>query len=846
MNPIDFLPDEYKKQIIDGIVDVIVSKAGGRISKKNIQIIKGLKSDRVFTKEFTNAIQRATQRFLFENNDESAKTFLSNSDLCSDEKFIKALTFIVSHPGSYSEDEYDVIFDRFSSIYSPSKSISETQEVAKLFLTYLTNEIWKLPEFREIYSVYFQILSFEMQKKQNEMQVAQNKALIDLNEKLKNPMLFPLPIQDCVKQNLPQPDYGTFVGRSSQLEDILDKLRPYPKSQHAIVAIDGIGGVGKSALALEVAHHFVRHFDDISKEERFAAIIWISAKHTKLTINGLIPLHQNLRTLEDIYRTIAISLGRDDITRLIHENSIKEVVINAITLQRTLLIIDNLETVDDDDEVLNFLGEIPGPTKTIITTRNRIDVPKPIRLEGLEPPEASKLITNEAERKGVDINDQEKIELGKLTNGIPLAIVLSIGRISSNFSIATVLNNLRKADNDISRYCFIKSVESIESENAYTVLLTLSIFATEASREALGCISAIQSIDMDEGLVKLGKLSLINRRGDHFTILPLIKNFAASQLSIRDDIKMPLHLRYVKYFVNFVNNYGGEKSNLYHYLDDEIDNIKTAVEIAYSSKYWTELGELVLLMLEYLDRNRNWNLIIQYSEMALEAGRETNDHYLIMYIKQFGLGWVKIVRLDDQEAGFKSINQSREMAEELNNNEMLARCYYSEAIYYERKVNFDRALELLNDSLKIWKEIGNRHWELRLIGTIGGLESHRGNYSIACDFYKEGLKMARLDDNQEMIARNLSRLGRTLGLMGESISAQQYLEDSLLIYESQKLTYSVAVNYLWLAEVLEKSKEYERAYFYCSRAKDLFSTLGDIQQNYEKANALIERLKIEQ
>ncbi len=45
----------------------------------------------------------------------------------------------------------------------------------------------------------------------------------------------------------------------------------------------------------------------------------------------------------------------------------------ALSQQRTLLIVDNLETVDDE-RVLTFIREVPEPTKVIVTTRHRLDV----------------------------------------------------------------------------------------------------------------------------------------------------------------------------------------------------------------------------------------------------------------------------------------------------------------------------------------------------------------------------------------------------------------------------------------------------------------------------------------
>jgi Cdc6-like AAA superfamily ATPase len=122
-------------------------------------------------------------------------------------------------------------------------------------------------------------------------------------------------VSTSIYHNLPQPDFGQFIGRENELAQVLRQLRPYPHSQHPIVTIDGVGGVGKSALALEVSHRYLRGSDDISSNERFDAIIWTSAKQNVLTAEGIVERKQVLRTIDDIYTTIAVTLEREDIIK---------------------------------------------------------------------------------------------------------------------------------------------------------------------------------------------------------------------------------------------------------------------------------------------------------------------------------------------------------------------------------------------------------------------------------------------------------------------------------------------------------------------------------------------------
>ena len=235
----------------------------------------------------------------------------------------------------------------------------------------------------------------------------------------------PARIEPKVYHNLPQPDYGRFIGRDAELSKVVRILRPYPHSQMHLVTIDGIGGVGKTALALEVAHRYLYASAQMPEEERFEAIIWPSARQPILKAEGIHPRQQVLRHLDDIYTAIAVALEREDITRARTEEQ-AELVRKALTQQRTLLIVDNLETVDDE-AVLDFLRELPAPTKAIVTTRPRIDVAYPVRLVGMPWTDAQRLIEQEGEKKGVSLTAAESRRLFDRTGGVPLAIVWSVG-----------------------------------------------------------------------------------------------------------------------------------------------------------------------------------------------------------------------------------------------------------------------------------------------------------------------------------------------------------------------------------------------------------------------------------
>lgn len=332
-----------------------------------------------------------------------------------------------------------------------------------------------------------------------------------------------------VLHNLPRPDYIHFVGRKQELSRLKNLL--HPNDRIWCIVIDGIGGIGKSALALETAYYYLREVEQLTDEESFDAIVWVSAKASTLTADGIVNRYRVTSTLNEIYKTIAIVLEEDNILKARFEEQ-ERLVCRILTQWHTLLIIDNFETIDDE-RVLSFIRELPNPTKCIVTTRHRIDIADPVRLSAMSQDDALALISQECDKKQVDLSEEQANLLYKRTGGVPLAVVWSIAQMSYQGSnIPTVLYQLGNAHGDIARFCFEGSIQLISNKPAQLLLVCLSIFNYGATtRENLGKITHLSNLDRDEALVELEKLSLVNRQGTNFKILPLVKQYVLSTIA---------------------------------------------------------------------------------------------------------------------------------------------------------------------------------------------------------------------------------------------------------------------------------------------------------------------------
>jgi tetratricopeptide (TPR) repeat protein len=579
--------------------------------------------------------------------------------------------------------------------------------------------------------------------------------------------------------NLPQPDYLHFIGREEELARIRSLLT---RSNRAwIIVIDGIGGIGKSALALEVAHWHLREYAQLPPEERFEAMIWASAKAAILTADGILSRRQVVRTLDDIYMAIAVALGREDITRARPEQQ-DNLVFRALTQQRTLLILDNLETIDDE-RVNTFLRDLPAPTKCIVTTRHRIDVAYPVRLQGMPRNDGLALIAQECAKKDAELSEEDMQKLYDRTGGVPLAIVWSVAQVGYGHSAEAVLRRLGDAGDDIARYCFEGALEHICGQPAHELLLALSLFATDADRGALGYVADLPHRDREDGLVLLEKLSLVNRSSGRFSVLPLTKSYVLSRLP--KEAEERYRQRWAAHFSSVVKTREFDFSR-------EKDNIRAVLEWSLAEKRSALFLDLVIDVEHLLRGAGYWSDWMKYLEAGLAlAYEEQNIRVMSQLNRAMGNLWSFRQEYDTALVYAKRAHElARECGDEAGQS---TSCGLVGAIYAHKR-EFASAVPYLEASLAVAESVGDTRLIARAQRRLAELYLAQEHYSEA----KGLLELARqYRDSQDRPSDGAAIVYRDLGLvaMGENRyqEAYDYLEKSLELAEQLKTAQDKAV-----------------------------------------------------
>ena len=641
-----------------------------------------------------------------------------------------------------------------------------------------------------------------------------------------------------ILHNLPQPDISELVGREDELEIITGRLKPYPLSQFAIVLIDGIGGIGKSALALEYAHRHIRDYWDLEFEERWNAIIWVSAKGQFLKSHGLEsrPRSQTLKTLDDICRTVAITLEKEE---LLHQKHVStyDLIRRELGKSRNLLIVDNLESVDDES-LISFLREIPAPSKVLITSRKQVDVAYRIRLKEISFENVKRLIHIKEQAKEIIVGNKHQKELYDRIGGVPLAIIWSLSQLAMGFEMSSVIQKIDTPSNEIAQYCFESIVQNLTSD-ALKLLMTLSMFAVDGSREAIGGVAKLADSERDVGLVELERYSLVNRFAGRFDLLPLTKQFVIELRSRDPQMDAEISESFTNYFVDFSSQLGGKQGwRTYHILDPDLQNLQLVIEKLYQLGKHEELGKMIMDLGNFLHKRGLWSELIEYSEMAVELAEKYNNKTMMMKHLLFGLGWIKALRFSEYEEALDAIAHGRTLALELGDIESYAIALRYGGVIHRFLKNFELARDDLQKSLQEWKRQNNYHWQIKTLGSLGENEWLAGDYGQALHFYEEAQILINEHDEHEQEALNLRRISEVLYDLGDYLQAKAKVKEALPIFQNLGVDNATARSLIILGKINIKLDLVSEAKDQLKTAISLSQKIGDLKRANEAGKIL--------
>ncbi|GAA3606236.1 hypothetical protein GCM10022419_108870 [Nonomuraea rosea] len=262
------------------------------------------------------------------------------------------------------------------------------------------------------------------------------------------------PRHSIVPRQLPAIPPG-FVGRTAELESLtalLDSAPPGGEGLIVISAIDGMAGIGKTALAIRWAHLVAGRFPD---------------GHLYVNLRGFDPAGDPV-SWKDALRGFLDALDVPP-ERIPADAEAQAALYRSVMSERRMLIV--LDNARDAEQVRPLVPGSPG-SAVVVTSRNRLTSltalqgSYPLTLDVLSDAEARHLLTHRLGRERIDTEPAAVDTLITLCAGLPLALTIvgAHGAVHPQFSLAALVTQIRDSE---------QSLDAFPSEDAPTDLRTV-------------------------------------------------------------------------------------------------------------------------------------------------------------------------------------------------------------------------------------------------------------------------------------------------------------------------------------------------------------------------------------
>jgi tetratricopeptide (TPR) repeat protein len=665
--------------------------------------------------------------------------------------------------------------------------------------------------------------------------------------------------KSSILANLPRRPY--FVGREAELRTVLQSLQP--NSRTYLIGIEGIGGVGKSALAIEVSHRCL-------EADLFESVIWISAKESILTLHGIEPIIPEAKSLSDILITIGTSLGNPTIGNLSIQDQIRRAY-NLLARRTTLLILDNFESLskNEQSDILEFLRRSPVTLKIIVTSRERVAEGQIIRLQGLSFVESNALLEWDAQQKNIQLTSDQNKYLVDLTGGLPLALLWVQGQIAVlGYSVTQILDKLNlDADIPILQYCFNHSWNLLRHINEKRLLYILALQPDAVSREALKEITEIEDDDsFDIAISDLLQLTLIEHEPDkdYFSILSLTRKYIRTKFAGDRNFINRAELKTAQYYVKFLSKKSGYKE--WRGFDELLldrNNILGVAQWCYKSiqKKQTRSGSLtkktisiaeILIQIGIQFGSVLWQRAYWYDRLtlahaALNAAKLLSDWKSVSTFAR-NISWIYFYQGDYLRAlqwAEEALSATKMTEDEL----LIAAANRSLGTVEMRLGNFDHSENLLKDVLKTSAKFSKDDYGIYSKGFaqygLGDLEFERGNIKKAGEWYQKALDTWQNPIRKDPV-RHISYALNGLGFVALSEKrieeAKRFFMDAIRSAEEFGRVDELARGQLGLASVyFETAIDLRMALTLINESIESFQNQG-MQYEIQKSQALKEKI----
>jgi tetratricopeptide (TPR) repeat protein/transcriptional regulator with XRE-family HTH domain len=700
----------------------------------------------------------------------------------------------------------------------------------------------------------------------------------------------------CIERAVPRMlrrDIESFTGREAEVAQLVaaGPAEPGTGGVVGIYVIEGMGGVGKTSLALRAAHQIATHFPD---------------GQLFLDLQGYTPGARRLgsdRALRSALHALGVReelLPRDRVDRAALYRSL-------LAGTRTLIVLDNAADLAQVEPLL------PGTAgcMVIITSRRGLgglEDARTIRLETPPPQEAIRLFRAIAGQGTVSPDDENVAKIVDLCGCLPLAIRITAARLAHrrNPSTDEVLADLSRERRRLAHFAdekqnvtaaFEMSFHHLP-EDAQRTFASLGLIPGP-DFDAYAAASLVGAADISDVKARLDTLLdhnlLIDDTPGRFRFHDLVREFAQDKSAdaSRDDLD-----RLLDFYLFCAQTADGHldrripavsprryprtprtaprlatPAQAHAWFAVEARNLADAARAADEGGSPQRAVVLSFALAEYLRANGPWNMAAELHQLALDAATRRNDRvaqaaalvHAGVLERQTGSLAEAVSTLSravetcpagarltlggaliELGTALRLTGQASEANEKfhaaLSNYEAEGSILGRAGTLRElsgvqfQLGEFELAEQSLSKAFPLYKQLGNRYGEAGTLAYLGGLRLAIKDYAGALEVLNDAYEIYRDLDDPICQANCLLFLGRAHLDTGMLDSAKDTLLKALRFYTEFGDRRGVAGSLGFLGDAQRLSGEPELAEKSLSDAVSLFHELRDLGGEAETAN----------
>ncbi|KUL64747.1 hypothetical protein ADL28_08650 [Streptomyces violaceusniger] len=661
----------------------------------------------------------------------------------------------------------------------------------------------------------------------------------------------PRPAPAALHSTLPR-DIAAFTGREGELHRLLRAAEEGHAPVISIHTVDGMAGVGKTALVTHAAHQLAKRYPD---GHRFVDL----HAHTA----GQPPAAPS-----DVLATLLISIGisPQNLPDTLEERA--ALWRDRLAGSRMLLVLDNAAGPDQVEPLLPASQEC----LVLVTSRRRLialDGAEPLPLDTLPPDQAARLFTRLARRTPTGADHSAITEAVRLCGHLPLAITLLAGRLAHHpaWDLATFTDEFATAQDRLS--------ELETSDRAVAAAFDLSYQDLPPHLQHLfRHLGLHPGPDIDPyATAALTDVPLAQARRHLETLYTdhLIEEPTPRRYRLHDLLREYAHTltthdpadTRTQATQRLLNYYTHTSQTADHHLNDtprlhthptavpdaapelntreqalawmrtEHPNLIACARHTTNHTQPTHLIALAVAMAAYLRQQGPWDQALTLHRTAATTARRANNlHGEANALRDLG----RVRQMTGDYAGaVKLLGQALELYRTLGDRLGEANALQNLGQVRQMTGDYAGAEELAGQALELYRTLGNRHGEANALQDLGRMRQMTGDYAGAGELAGQALELYRTLGNRHGEAGALHNLGRVRRLTGDYAGAGELAGQALELYRTLGNRLGEANALQNLGRVRRLTGDYAGAGELAGQALELFRTLGN---RHGEANAL--------